>query len=99
MKTRVRGKGWEKLEKHGKAGMADAPPPWRATSRLMAGVLGGLKAASAAGGWLVNNTRMRADGLVPTLTYCQPKLVLTIGSTFTRIAAQLPVPHSHEWSN
>jgi hypothetical protein len=31
--------------------MADAPPPWRATSRLMAGVLGGLKAACAAGGW------------------------------------------------
>ena len=31
--------------------MADAPPPWRATSRLKAGVLGGLKAACAAGGW------------------------------------------------
>jgi len=41
----------DKLEKHGKAGMADAPPPCGAASRLMAGVLGGLKAACAAGGW------------------------------------------------
>jgi len=51
MKALLSSKGSEKLEKHGKTGMADAPPPWRATARLMAGVLGGPKAASAAGGW------------------------------------------------
>jgi len=37
--------------------MADAPPPWRAASRLMAGVLGGLKAACAAGGWFLVKKR------------------------------------------
>jgi hypothetical protein len=44
--------------------MADAPPPWRATSRLMAGVLGGLKAACAAGGWFgkTRENRSRYSG-------------------------------------
>jgi hypothetical protein len=31
---------------------------------------------------LVIDRRMRLDSLVQTLTYCQPKLVLTMGSTF-----------------
>jgi len=62
--------------------MADAPPPWRATSRLMAGVLGGLKAASAAGGWFgkEQDNESRQSGF-EALTYCRPKLVLTMGST------------------
>jgi len=34
-----------------KTGMADQAPPW-ATPGPMAGVLGGLQAACAAGGWL-----------------------------------------------
>ena len=76
------GKGLEKLEKHGKTGMADAPSPWGATPRLMAGVLGGLKAACAAGGWFGDEARIRVDHPVSKLTYCQPKLVLTMGSTF-----------------
>jgi len=49
----------------------------------MAGVLGGPRrppAPPVVG--LVINRRMKLDSLVQTLTYCQPKLVLTMGSTF-----------------
>jgi hypothetical protein len=50
----------------------------------MAGVLGGPKAACAAGGWFGKHARIGVDPMVSTLTYCQPKLVLAMGSTFVK---------------
>jgi len=78
MKALPSSKGWEELEKHGKTGMAGAPP-WRATSRLMADVLGGLEAAC---GWFGDERKNEIDGLLSKLNLLPPKIGLDNGVHF-----------------